>query len=111
MTLHDLERAIWHEAQQVTGRKGLRLKDIHEWNTSEEQVWRKVERGEQMFHLPKTGVWVAVPTRNIIRKCDGCDAKSREVKKCADPFDADVYHRQKMVQLCEDCYNRRCEEV
>jgi len=57
VSLSTLERAIWHEAQVVTGRKSLRLKDLLEWSTSEIAG----RDGEVVVYLPGNKVWAAFP--------------------------------------------------
>lgn len=56
MALSLFERNIIAELYGITGKK-IREKDLLEWRSSE------IEKrpGEQVFHLPGNGVWVAIP--------------------------------------------------
>lgn len=56
MGRRELEREILAEAKEVTGNKKLKMKNIMEWSTGKV----KVQAGEREYHLPKTGVNIAV---------------------------------------------------
>lgn len=56
MSLSLFERNIIAEFYGMTGKK-IREKDMLEWRTTE----IKTQAGEQVFHLPSNGVWIAIP--------------------------------------------------
>jgi hypothetical protein len=56
MSLSLLERNIIAELYGIIGKK-IREKDLLEWRNSEIEK----QPGEQVFHLPNNGVWVAIP--------------------------------------------------
>lgn len=60
MSMKTLEAAILLEAKAVTGKKSLRLKDIVEWSTSDENV--VIEGDETRYFLPDLRVYIAVTT-------------------------------------------------
>ena len=63
MTMHTLEKAIWRECQQVTGRKQLRLKDIVEWSTDEGQVRKNLQENEEYVYCPDLKIHCAIPKK------------------------------------------------
>lgn len=61
MSMRSLENAILGELRRVTGRNKLRLKDIMEWSTSEENVRKGAQETEEVVHCPLHNVWCAIP--------------------------------------------------
>ncbi len=58
MSLRSLEKDILAEAKKVTKREGLRLKDLHAWESGE---GLEPEVGEVVVWLPKLRISVAIP--------------------------------------------------
>ena len=62
MSMKTLEKAILAEIIEVTGRRKLKLKDLMEWSTSKDTVYKNVRETETVIHCPKIGCWAAITT-------------------------------------------------
>lgn len=71
MALSLFERNIIAELFGITGKK-IREKDLLEWRSSE----IKQQPGEQVFHLPNNGVWVAIPDSIKVKARHAAPAQS-----------------------------------
>lgn len=60
MSMRTLERAILNELKAITGRKNLRMKDVLEWSSSEDEVRKNAQEGEEVIECPSIGVWAAI---------------------------------------------------
>jgi len=60
MSVASLEKAIVAELRELTKRKNLRLKDLHEWSNSEERVRKNLQEDEEAVFCPQHGVWCAI---------------------------------------------------
>jgi len=43
--------------------------------------------------------------------CDGCGRTDQEVHCVQDPWEMDVYGISRMLPLCPDCYQLRCDDI
>jgi len=43
--------------------------------------------------------------------CENCGEKKPDVKLVRDPFLSEVYDEEKTCYLCDDCYDKRHDEV
>lgn len=68
MSLATLHRAIVAEAREVVKNRRLRLKDLHEWSTSEDPVRFHLADDEVALYLPLMRVWIAIPKAADKRK-------------------------------------------
>ncbi len=59
--MRELESAIIAEVRDVTGRRSLRVKDMREWNTSEQTVRDGKRDDEDLVHCRRLDIWVCVP--------------------------------------------------
>ena len=62
MSLSSFEREIITELHGLSGKR-IREKDMLEWRTAKIEQ----QRGEQVFHLPRLKVWVAIPDTIKVR--------------------------------------------
>lgn len=44
-------------------------------------------------------------------KCDYCGKETEDVEETIDPYDSEINDDYSIVQICEQCYEERCEEV
>lgn len=62
MSMRDLERSVWNECKKVANRPKLKLKELLEWSTSEEQVKKNAKREDEIVvYCPEHQVWCAIP--------------------------------------------------
>lgn len=80
MSLRTLESSFLIEAQRVSGRYKLRLKDILAWQTSEFKGADLPRDGEVMYHLPHSEVWIIFPTDEKL----AADKAAKKAAKVAD---------------------------
>lgn len=64
MSMATLERVILASAREVFKNRKLRMKDILEWSTSEEQVKKNLRDGEVYAHVADPGAYVAIAKEN-----------------------------------------------
>jgi hypothetical protein len=60
MSMATLERAILASAKTLLKNPKLKMSDIMEWSTSEEQVRGNLATGEKCYFVPDPGVCIAV---------------------------------------------------
>jgi hypothetical protein len=43
--------------------------------------------------------------------CDGCHKEKEDVRSCLDPYAKEINDEEIDMNLCEDCYQNRCDDI
>ena len=85
MSMATLERAILARAKIVFKNQKLRLKDILEWSTSEDQVKKNLGAGEVYAHVKDLGAYITIAKEHDYSFLAG---KEQHVMACHETHDA-----------------------